>query len=84
MFDTAPRASSPKRSVQLPAHTAAARVPRPNVIELAKCRSAGGPHGFLGLSQPLDAFEQAAQHFPIGRLHVQRQRDHVVHHEMRW
>src|SRR5947208_2868342 len=45
---------------------------------------AGGPHGFLGLGQPLDAFQQAAQHFPIGRLHVQRQRDHVVHHQMRW
>src|SRR5205814_5505146 len=25
---------------------------------------AGGPHGFLGLGQPLDAFQQAAQHFP--------------------
>src|SRR2546430_5610333 len=24
---------------------------------------AGGPHGFLGLGQPLDAFQQAAQHF---------------------
>jgi hypothetical protein len=33
--------------------------------------------------QPLDAIQQAAQHLAIGGLHVQRQRDHVVDHNMR-
>ena len=36
-----------------------------------------------GFHQPLDSFQQTTQHFPIRRLHVQRQRDHVIHDHMR-
>ncbi len=52
----------------------------------ARLRDAGlarGPYGLTRLGKPLNAFEQAAQNFTIGGLHVQRQRDHVVHHQMR-
>src|SRR6516162_6565118 len=40
-------------------------------------------HGFVGLGEPLDAFKQAAQHFAIGGVHVERQRNHVIHHQTR-
>jgi len=35
-----------------------------------------------GTQQPLDAFQQATQHFSIGAVHVQRQGNHVVDHHV--
>ena len=34
--------------------------------------------------QPLHPLQQAAQHLAIRKLHVKRQRDHVVDHKMGW
>ena len=33
--------------------------------------------------QPLNPLQQAAQNLAVGRLHVERKRDHVIHHHRR-
>lgn len=61
----------------------AQRLPPEPRARLRDARLARHLERHRGINQPLNAFQQTAQHLAIRGLHVERQRDHVIDYDMR-
>ena len=59
------------------------RFPSEPRARLRNARLARHLDGRRRIEKPLHALQQATQHFAIGRMHIQRQRNHVIDHHVR-